>query len=222
VQNNRRAEPRRDQEHSKVKHGSRSALVIGAGVGGPILAVALRRAGIDCTVFEQKPAGTSELGSWLTFQANGVDALAAIDAAGPLSGLGFPVETVSFVNWAGSELGCSPMAGPGHGGQPSLMMRRADLHGALAQLAQERGAEVLYGKQLVDAKTTPVGVEARFADGSIAVGDILVGCDGIHSKVRSIIDPGAPPPRYVPVLNIGGHIPDFCRSAPRRAQDAAR
>jgi 2-polyprenyl-6-methoxyphenol hydroxylase-like FAD-dependent oxidoreductase len=184
-------------------------LVVGAGVAGPILAVALRRAGIDCTVFEQKPADTDERGSWITFQANGVDALAAIDAAAPLCRLGFPVETASFVNWAGSDLGRVPMAGPGHGGQYSLMMRSADLYRALAQLAQERGAKVIYGKQMVDATTTPAGLEARFADGSVAAGDVLVGCDGIHSRVRSLVDPAAPPPRYVPVLNIGGHIPDF-------------
>ena len=45
-----------------------------------------------------------------------------------------------------------------------------------------------------------------FADGSTAEGDYLIGCDGIRSRVREIIDPDAAPVRYVPVLNIGGYI----------------
>lgn len=48
---------------------------------------------------------------------------------------------------------------------------------------------------------------ARFSDGSSADGDLLIGCDGIRSRVRRVIDPAAPPVRYVPVLNIGGFVP---------------
>lgn len=35
-------------------------------------------------------------------------------------------------------------------------------------------------------------------------GDVLIGCDGVHSTVRRIIDPGAPAPTYVGLLNTGG------------------
>jgi 2-polyprenyl-6-methoxyphenol hydroxylase-like FAD-dependent oxidoreductase len=47
-------------------------------------------------------------------------------------------------------------------------------------------------------------VTAEFADGSRAEGDVLIGADGIHSTVRSIIDPAAPKPRYTGLGNIGG------------------
>ena len=70
-------------------------LVIGAGVAGPVLATALRRVGIDATVFERDPIGAEERGAWLTFQANGMDALAAIDADAAVRGLGFEVETIT-------------------------------------------------------------------------------------------------------------------------------
>ena len=55
---------------------------------------------------------------------------------------------------------------------------------------------------------------ATFADGTTAEGDLLIGCDGIRSRVREIIDPEAAPVRYVPVLNIGGYIPDFPLDTP--------
>ncbi len=77
-------------------------------------------------------------------------------------------------------------------------------------MAADRGAQVVHGKQFVGAQTlSNGGVRARFADGSSAVGDLLIGCDGIHSRVRTAIDPKADKPRYVPVLNTGGYIPGF-------------
>ena len=47
------------------------ALVIGAGIAGPTVAVALRKIGMDVEVFEQQPADADQRGSWLNFQANG-------------------------------------------------------------------------------------------------------------------------------------------------------
>jgi 2-polyprenyl-6-methoxyphenol hydroxylase-like FAD-dependent oxidoreductase len=108
-----------------------------------------------------------------------------------------------------------PMAFRRPDGQESLVMPRAALYAALGDLARERGAEVSYGKQLMDAVSLPGGgVQARFADGTTATGDLLVGCDGIHSPVRTIIDPNARKPRYVPVLNVGGYIPGFTVDVP--------
>lgn len=194
-----------------------TALVIGAGVAGPVLAMALRRAGIDTVLFERDHAGAEQRGAWLTFQANGMDALRAIGAAEPVEKLGYDVETMSFVNGKGLLMGRIPMAAPRDDGQLSQVMRRADLYAALGDLARERGAEVRYGKELVSAVTAEKNwVEARFADGTTAVGDLLIGCDGLHSRTRQIIDPQAPPPRYVPVLNVGGYIPGFTVEVPAR------
>lgn len=189
-------------------------LIIGAGVAGPVLAMALQRIGVDSCVFERDPADAGQRGSWLNFQANGMDALQAIDAAEPIEELGYPNETIGFVNGKGRFLGRMPMAAPRADGRRSRVMPRAALYAALGELARERGAEVAYGKELVDAVSTGGGVEARFADGTSARGDLLVGCDGIHSPVRTIIDPRARRPRYVPVLNVGGYIPDFTVDVP--------
>ena len=192
------------------------ALVVGAGVAGPVAAIALRKVGIDAVLFERQPAGGHSGGSWLTFQANGMDALDAIGLAEPIRSLGFNVETISYVNGRGKALGRTPLAAPRADGQVSQMMRRDDLYETLGRLARDHGIEVLRGKTLVDATTTSRGVEARFADGSHAAGDLLIGCDGMHSRVRGLIDPHAPAPRYVPVLNIGGYIPAFAVDVPAR------
>ena len=57
------------------------ALIIGAGVCGPVTAMALQRAGIDAVVYEPRPGGGR--GSYLTVATNGLDALRAIDAQIP-------------------------------------------------------------------------------------------------------------------------------------------
>ena len=46
---------------------------------------------------------------------------------------------------------------------------------------------------------------ATFEDGTEAVGDLLVGADGIHSRVRQVMDPGAPRPSYTGLLSLGGY-----------------
>ncbi|MFG2059839.1 FAD-dependent oxidoreductase [Micromonospora sp. NPDC048871] len=48
---------------------------------------------------------------------------------------------------------------------------------------------IVYGKRLVDAESTAGGVLARFGDGSTATADLLIGADGIRSRVRTLIDP---------------------------------
>jgi 2-polyprenyl-6-methoxyphenol hydroxylase-like FAD-dependent oxidoreductase len=63
---------------------------------------------------------------------------------------------------------------------------------------------VEYGKRLVSVDEGPHGVTARFADGSLASGDVLIGADGIRSAVRELIDPMAPQPQYVGFLGFGG------------------
>ena len=65
------------------------ALIVGAGVCGPVTAMALQQAGIAAEVFEaRRPA--AEAGSYLTVATNGLDALRAIDAHGPVLAAGFP------------------------------------------------------------------------------------------------------------------------------------
>jgi len=185
------------------------ALIIGGGIAGPTLAVALRKIGMDAEVFEQLPADADQRGSWLNFQANGLDALRAIGEAKRIESIGYPVTSMSFVNGRGRLLGTLPMAFNRPDGLTARMMPRSELFVAMAEMARAHGVPVHHGKRMVDARTTGAGVVARFEDGSEAVGDILIGCDGIHSLTRRLIDPSAPAPRYVPVLNTGGYLANF-------------
>jgi FAD-dependent urate hydroxylase len=185
------------------------ALIIGGGVAGPVAAMALRQSGIDSVVYEAYAGGADGAGGFLTFASNGMDALHAIDAHHLVLAKGFPTPRMTIQNGTGKHLGEVPLGGKLPDGTVSQTLKRADLYRTLRDEAVRRGSLIEYGKRLVDAETTPDGsVTARFEDGTEAVGDLLIGADGIHSRTRRIIDPSAPGARYIPVLNIGGYARD--------------
>jgi FAD-dependent urate hydroxylase len=183
----------------------RTALVIGGGIAGPVAAMALRKAGIEATIHEAHSGGADGAGIFLTLGSNGIDALQALEAAEPALAAGFATPSIALRSWTGKRLGESGMTSREATGTTSRTMRRADLYAALHEQAVTRGIPVARGKRLVAAEETPDGVRATFADGTEATADILVGCDGVHSAVRRIIDPSAPSPTYLGLLNNGGY-----------------
>jgi len=178
---------------------SRRSLIIGGGIAGTVVAMALRAAGLEVVVFEAYERTAHGVGAFLTLAVNGIGALGAIDVDVSRLGFATPRMVISLGN--GHPLAEFP-SGPAPG---SRTVKRSDLYDALRAEAVRRGVEVVYGKRLADATTTPAGtVVARFGDGTEAEGDLLVGADGLWSRTRAIVDPEAPPPRYLGLLNTGG------------------
>jgi 2-polyprenyl-6-methoxyphenol hydroxylase-like FAD-dependent oxidoreductase len=190
---------------------NKRALIIGGGIAGPVTAMALQRAGVESVVYEayDTSAGLGA-GAFLTVAVNGLDALRTLDAHEPVLDAGFPTRNIEFFSGTGKRLGEVPIGGTLPDGTVTHTIKRADLYQVLHDQAIRRGIRIEHGRRLVDAETTPDGgAVARFADGSRAAGDLLIGADGIHSRTRRIIDPTAPEPRYTGLGNIGG----FTRNA---------
>jgi 2-polyprenyl-6-methoxyphenol hydroxylase-like FAD-dependent oxidoreductase len=184
------------------------ALIIGGGVAGPVTAMALQRAGIEAAVYEAHVPADGEAGSYLTVATNGLDALAAIGADGPVLAAGFPTPTNVLVSTTGRRLGAVSNGGILPDGTVSHTIKRARLYRALHDEAAARGIRVEHGRRLVGAEPAPGGgVTAAFADGGTATGDLLVGADGVHSVTRRLLDPAAPESRYVGLVNFGGYTP---------------
>ncbi len=184
----------------------RTALVVGGGIAGPAVAMALQMAGIDSVVYEAHAAPAEGIGTFLTLATNGVAALRALGAEEPAVAAGFA--TTASVLWSGTgkRLGAAAMSMTLEDGTTGYTLKRADLYQAIHDQAVSRGIRVEHGKRLVAVETAGGVVRARFADGTEAAGDILIGCDGIYSAVRPIIDPGAPAPAYAGLINLGGYV----------------
>lgn len=184
---------------------TRTALVIGGGIAGPVAAMALRRAGIEPVVYEAYPGTADGTGVFLTLASNGIDALRTIGADKAALEKGFPTPAILLRSTTGKDLGRNRTGKELADGTTSQTVRRSDLYRALHDEAASRGVRIEHGKRLVGARETGDGVVATFEDGTEATGDILVGADGVHSTVRTIIDPAAPAPHYSGLVNLGGY-----------------
>lgn len=182
-------------------------LVIGGGIAGPAAGIALRKGGHEATVFEAYPTLATDVGYYLTLAGNGIDALSVLDADAAVRAAAFPTPTMVFRSGTGKVLGRLANGGAAADGTLSQTIKRADLYRALHDEAVRVGVEFAYGRRLraIDSHSGGNGVTATFADGSRATGDLLVGADGLHSTTRTWLDPAAPRPRYVPILNTGGY-----------------
>lgn len=177
----------------------RSALVIGGGIAGPVAATALVKVGIEATVHEAYPAESDGVGGALALAPNGLSALGIVEADDAVRAIATPIRrTVMSFGGKPQELPSLP------GVTPLQVVERGDLHRVLRERAVAAGVRFAHGKRLVAADDGPDGVTARFADGSSARADVLIGADGVRSTVRTLIDPDAPGPDYTGLIGLGG------------------
>jgi 2-polyprenyl-6-methoxyphenol hydroxylase-like FAD-dependent oxidoreductase len=184
---------------------SRIAIVAGGGIAGTVAAIALHRAGYTPLLYEAYPKDTDQRGAFLTVAVNGLAALRRLDIdPTDLLSAGFATPALKLGNGTGRVLAELPLGGPQRDGTTTTTIRRADLYAALRAEATRRGIEIAYEKRLTDLAGSADEVRVTFDDGSTVHGDVLVGADGLNSRTRKILNPGAGEPRYLGLLNAGG------------------
>lgn len=171
-------------------------MVIGGGIAGTAAALALHKAGFDVTVHEAHPDAGADIGAFLTLASNGMRALAQLDAAALIADLGFPVTAMTVTDEAGAQLAAMPLGEHHHPLTRYRCLRRAELGAALQDEVRRREIPIRHGARLTAVTESATAATAVFADGSSATGDLIVGADGLHSTVRSQLDPAAPGPEY--------------------------
>ncbi|WJY37059.1 NAD(P)/FAD-dependent oxidoreductase [Streptomyces sp. P9-2B-2] len=192
-------------------------LVIGGGIAGTATALALHKAGFDVTVHEAHPDTAEDIGAFLTLASNGMRALAELDASHVVTALGFPLRSMRVLDAQGGEMAQVPLGEADDELLRYRCLRRGELSAALQAEAVRRGIGLTHGARLVSVENGPDEVTARFADGSVSTGDLLVGADGLRSTVRQSIAPGVEPvyagqsvyygyTRSAPVAEDTGHI----------------
>jgi 2-polyprenyl-6-methoxyphenol hydroxylase-like FAD-dependent oxidoreductase len=175
------------------------AAIIGGGIAGPVTALALRKAGIEATVYESYPNMADGLGGTIALAPNGLAALAIVGAADQVREVADPAcRQVMSINGKRVTLPSVP------GAEPLQVVRRSDLYKILQSRASAEGVGIVHDKKLIDVRAGAATATALFADGSEVTADVLIGADGIQSTVRRLIDPDAPEPRYTGMLAFEG------------------
>ncbi len=174
------------------------ALVIGGGIGGVTAALCLRAQGLDVEVFERAET-LSEVGAGIQLSPNGMKVLARLGLDARAEAVAFRPEALEMrLGTSGTQVFSIPMGEGARAryGAPYLHIHRADLMTVLGDaLAASAPGALHLSRHLTGLEQDADHVTARFADGSTATGDVLIGADGIHSQVKAALF-GASPARF--------------------------
>ena len=189
-------------------------LIAGGGIGGLSLALTLQQIGVDCTVFEAVPE-MKPLGVGINIQPNAVRELMAmgIDAAA-LDKVGVPAREWALVGLNSKDIHAEKRGLEAGYNWPQYAVHRGQFQMLLYRTLVERaGPQVVQlGARVTGYQKDAGGVSAQIthADGSssTARGALLIGADGIHSRLRAQMHPDQPPIRWGGVIMWRGTVRD--------------
>jgi 6-hydroxynicotinate 3-monooxygenase len=194
---------------------SRPIAVVGGGIGGVTVALLLQKAGYDCHVYEQARVIT-RVGAGINLYPNGTRILGSLGLLPELFTYGLQHDVKRSRDFDTGRLtysiSCQELASLY--GAPVLTIHRGDLAQVLTSKLRAGTLHLdhsLVGLQEVDDK-----VVLKFANGSSAEGDFVIGADGVNSKVREILL-GPERPTYsgdviyrgiYPIERLNGYMPE--------------
>ncbi|MGN2428145.1 FAD-dependent urate hydroxylase HpxO [Raoultella sp. T31] len=181
------------------------ALVIGAGIGGLSAAVALKKAGITCEVFEAvkeiKPVGAA-----ISIWPNGVKCMKNLGMGEIIETYGGPMHFLAYKEYQGGEtltrFSLAPLV-ERTGGRPCPVSRSELQREMLNFWGREA---VQFGKRVTRAQENADGVTVWFSDGTTAHGDFLIAADGSRSALRPYVLGHKPERRYAGYVNWNGLV----------------
>jgi salicylate hydroxylase len=182
--------------------------IVGAGIGGLSLGLALGERGLTADVYEQAPELT-EIGAAIALSANGLREYARLGLLDELAAVSTVPTELIYRHWRdGRRLAAHPVlngdAYVGRYGAPYFGVHRADLQKTLSAAL---GVENLHlGCRLVNIAEDTNSVVLEFANGRVEHADIVVGADGVRSTVRRWIT-GADDATYSGTSAFRGIVP---------------
>lgn len=171
-------------------------LIVGGGIGGLCAAIALRRKGIEVDLIELKSEWTV-YGVGIIQQSNVVREMARLGVLDGYLDAAYAFEDVAIYGPAGQQLARIPgqrLAGPEY--PANVGISRLALHKVLSETALELGARVRLGLSVESLADQGDSVDVLFTDGSRGDYDLVVGADGLFSRVRHLLFGDSYTPRF--------------------------
>jgi salicylate hydroxylase len=164
-------------------------VIIGAGLGGLTAGLALLRRGFDVDIYEQT-LNLKEIGAGVQISANGTRVLAELGLADEIARIGTVPTSKEVRLWnTGKSWRFIDLAGSVQRyGAPYYAVHRADLQDELIKAVRREKADAIHlGARCAGFTESAHEVTVRFDDGTTRTADILIGADGIHSKMRQAL-----------------------------------
>ena len=161
--------------------------VIGAGLGGATVGALLQREGFEVRLYEQARS-FERIGAGIHVSANVMKVLRHLDADERLSQIGIHPDVFTSRKWDSGEILFElPLGkiGQQNYGASYITVHRHDLHAAILEKVQPGTIE--FGRRLTNVKLDGEVVHLCFGDGSVAEADLVIGADGVNSKLREVV-----------------------------------
>src|SRR3981081_3071116 len=176
------------------------AIIVGGGIGGLTTALMLRARGIASELFEQSDT-IRELGVGINTLPHAIRELAGLGLLQKLDDIAIRTDELYYLNRHGQEVWRESRGIDAGHDVPQFSIHRGRLQSVIHRAVEERlGPDAIHAGWRLGAFTQDEGgVSAYFFDRSGAHiktvrGDILIGADGIHSRVRETLFPDEGPP----------------------------
>ena len=181
-------------------------VIAGAGIGGLVAAICLKRAGFDVTVYDQV-SELKPLGVGINIQAGAVRILSSLGLEPALAATGIETRELRYANKHGQTIWSDPRGRHAGLPWPQFSIYRGELQMILFNAAKAMlGADrIRFGRRIARFAQHHGKVTAHFVDrdgmpAENVVADLLIGADGIHSAVRAQFYPDEGPPKWQGIL----------------------
>ncbi|KAI9325557.1 hypothetical protein DFJ73DRAFT_912730 [Zopfochytrium polystomum] len=186
-------------------------LVVGGGVAGPAVALSLKRAGHDVEVFD-RVLDFLDVTAGVTLPENGMRVLRHLGLHDDAVLAGNRCDRYEMSKITGDPI--AKFAVVNSGDLVTINILRTSLSRIIKNALVNEGVLLHSNKLLVGIEQPTdgsLGVKAKFKDGSVAFGDILIGADGVHSGVRSVLFSDRVPAKtgFVGYLGFTDYDPSF-------------
>ena len=167
--------------------GKPRVAIVGGGLGGTTAGVLLQQRGYDVTVYEQAPV-LQRIGAGIHLHPNTMKVMQAIGVDQRMFDIGISPRNWYSREWDTGKILFEPsmQEWTRRFGIPHLVMHRGDMQAVLT--AALKPENMKFGKRLDGLEESAAGdMTLVFADGTKAKADIVIGADGVNSKIREVL-----------------------------------
>ncbi|KAK5999946.1 hypothetical protein QM012_005034 [Aureobasidium pullulans] len=185
---------------------SNEVSIIGAGIAGLTLAINLHSQGIPCAIYETRPE-PQNIGGAVMLSPNSLRLFDNMGICDDLKRLGYSFDTLYFRDPAGSLKETYPFGSVEEYGYSGLRVYRFELIDLLLEKVNVNKIPIYFNHKFSHVVfETEDTVTWQLIDGTTTTSSLLIGADGIHSRVRKYMYPDLSP-KFTGIAGITAAVP---------------